>query len=388
MKKRKIAVFTGSRAEYGLMRGVVERLAADERVELHLVVSGSHLSERYGHTMDEILHDGFAPIHEADIDLEDNTPAGVCRSMGKGLAIYGRLLADLEPHLLMALGDRYESFCAVTAATLLQIPIAHLYGGAVTEGAVDDVLRHAMTKMSHLHFTSCERYRNRIIQMGENPARVWCVGSTGAENVRRLPALPEEEVRRYLGLPESVSYVVVTYHPVTLEKGEAAEEAEMLLEALSARRDLMYVFTGANADTGGNAVNERLKLRTEKDPRLRFFLSLGTERYIQAVRYSVGVVGNSSSGVGEVPSLGVPVLDIGDRQKGRERSSGVLHCPLEPQALAEALDILLSPSFRERARQARNPLEKNGSSLKIAQTVSTFPLDGILKKHFYEPEHI
>jgi len=380
--KRRIVFFTGTRAEYGLMRGILTCLAKKEYVEAHILTSGTHLAAQYGATADEIAKDGLAPSHTVDIGLEDNSPTGICRSMGQALDGYGHILAVLDPALLVVLGDRYESFCAVAAASVLRLPVAHLYGGETTQGAIDEALRHAMTKMSHLHFTACERYRRRVVQMGEDPARVWCVGSTGVENVHRLPVFTEAEVRGYLGIPSETPYVIATYHPVTLEEGNAAEETGMIADALAAREGLYQIFTGANADAGGLAVNEYLRQRAENDPRLRFFLSLGTERYINAIRYSSGVVGNSSSGIGEVPSLEIPVLDIGDRQKGRERSAGVLHCPAAPHAVRNALDTLFSPEFREIARTAVNPLDKPGTSATIADIIADYPLEGILKKKF------
>lgn len=383
MKKRHIVVFTGTRAEYGLLRRIIGHLAQNATVRLDLLVSGTHLSERYGHTLDEIRRDNFVPIHELTLPLEDNSPLGICQSMGAGMGRYGRALAGLAPDLLIVLGDRYETFCAAAAATMLRIPIAHLYGGATTEGAIDEALRHAITKMSHLHFTSCEKNRERIIQMGEDPARVWNVGSTGVENATLLPVAPESQVRAFLNIPPSVPYVVVTYHPVTLEGGDPVAEVEILVEALCKQKGLYLVFTGTNADAGGSAINARLERLVFENSNIRFFLSLGFERYVQAVRHSKGVVGNSSSGLLEVPSLGVPVLDIGDRQKGRERADSVLHCKLEVQELSSALEMLLSPESRHQARLVANKQINQCPSQEMARIISDYPLTGILKKHFY-----
>lgn len=384
MKKRRILVFTGSRAEYGLLRNVIRLLSENEHVELHLLVSGTHLSQKYGGTIREIQQDKFAPIHTVDMELDKNDPVGVCFSMGKALSGYADTMHQLSPDILLILGDRYETFCAAAAASILRIPIAHLFGGEATEGAVDDVLRHAMTKMSHLHFTACERYRHRVIQMGEAPDRVWCVGSLGVENVHLLPVLPEKDVRDYLNLPQDMPYIVATYHPVTLEREKAVHEVEMLLKVLSARPDIATVFTGSNADAGGQEINELLQKYVASHPNFRFFMSLGVERYINTVRYSKGVLGNSSSGVGEVPSLGVPVLDIGNRQKGRERADSVFHADLDEDKVSVALNTLLQPESQRLARYALNPLDKPHTAQRIADTVANFPLQGLLMKSFFE----
>lgn len=382
--KRRILVFTGSRAEYGLFRNVLRILAKNEQVDLFLLVSGTHLSSQYGRTLEEIERDNFAPVYAVDIDLNRNDSVGVCHSMGKSLAGYADAMQKIAPHLLLVLGDRYETFCAAASASMLRIPIAHLFGGEVTAGAIDDVLRHAITKMSHLHFTACDRYRHRVIQMGESPERVWCVGSLGVENVHLLPVLSEDIVRSYLNISEDRPYIMATYHPVTLEREQAIQEVEMLLKILSAHTELTTVFTGANADAGGLEVNAFLQTYGNSHPNFRFFVSLGVERYINAVRYSKGVFGNSSSGIGEVPSLGVPVLDIGNRQKGRERAASVLHADLNEKEITAALDTMLELQSQQRARTTPNPLDKPHTAQNIADIVANYPLNGLLSKTFFE----
>jgi UDP-N-acetyl-D-glucosamine 2-epimerase, UDP-hydrolysing len=382
VKKRKITVFTGTRAEYGLMRTMIMLLARNDAVDVQILVSGAHLSPIYGDTLREITRDDFAPVHQVDINLSDNSPVGVCVSMGKAITGYGMMLQKLSPDLMVVLGDRYESFCAVAAASVMNVPVAHIYGGGTTQGAIDEVFRHAMTKMSHLHFVSCEQNRCRVLQMGEAPERVWLVGSTGVENILTLPVLAEREVRKKLSLPEGAPYMVATFHPVTLGGAPAREQIDLLLDALQAQDDLYYVFTGANADAGGQAINDMLRTRATVDPKMRFFMSLGVLLYINAVRYSVGVVGNSSSGVGEVPSLKVPVLDIGDRQKGRERSTAVLHCSPEAKALRDAIARMRTEAALQLARTAKNPLEKPHPSKSIADILARHSLTGILYKKF------
>ncbi|ABM29606.1 UDP-N-acetylglucosamine 2-epimerase [Nitratidesulfovibrio vulgaris] len=382
--KRRILVFTGSRAEYGLFRNVIRILSENDQVELHLLASGTHLSQEYGFTIKEIENDNFAQVHAVSIDLEKNDSVGVCHSMSKGLSGYAEAIQRLAPDILVLLGDRYETFCAAASASILRIPIAHLFGGEATEGAVDDVLRHAITKMSHLHFTACDIYRRRVIQMGENPKHVWCVGSLGVENVHLLPVHSEYDVRTYLNIPQAIPYLVATYHPVTLEREQAIDEVKLLLKVLTAHQNIITVFTGANADAGGQDINILLQDYASSHPNFRFFMSLGVERYINAVRYSIGVVGNSSSGISEVPSLGVPVLDIGNRQKGRVRANSVLHADLNTKKITAALHTMLQPATRSLARDTTNPLDKPHTAQRIADTVATYPLKGLLAKTFFE----
>lgn len=383
MDMRKVVVFTGTRAEYGLLRPMLSHLSQCLDVTLTLLVSGTHLSPQFGSTIEEIKKDSFAPVHIEDIGIGDNTPLDVCVSMAVALDRYSRALHELNPDILVVLGDRYEGFCAVTAAAILGIPVAHLFGGCTTQGAIDEALRHSMTKMSQLHFATCEENRHRLLQLGENPARVFTVGSFGVENVHNLPVLNENEVRSRLGIPENVPYFVVTYHPVTQEKKSSLESVYALLDALR-RQDAFYVFTGANADSGGGKINKFLKKEEGRDGKMRFFMSLGVLLYINSARYSVGVVGNSSSGVGEIPSLGIPVLDIGDRQKGRVRSPAVLHCADDSDSIANALRLMRSDKTVIRARTTPNPLDIPGSVKKVCEIIRTYPLRDILKKEFFD----
>lgn len=382
--KRRILFFTGTRAEYGLLKSVVCKVSDRYDVYPELLVSGSHLSALFGSTIQEIEKDALTPFHTVDICLNDNSSKGVCNSMGLAMSRYGAILEELHPDLLVVLGDRYEAFCVVAAAAVQRIPVAHIHGGETTQGAVDEYFRHAMTKMSHLHFASCESYRQRIIRMGEEPKRVWNVGALGVENIQTIPILPEQDVRAFLGLPMQVPYVVGTYHPVTLHEHSPEDQISRILKALESCSDLHVVFTGANADPGGSRINSLLKQWAANSPRAHFFLSLGVERYLNAVRYAAGVVGNSSSGILEIPSLGIPVLDIGPRQQGRERSRAILHCESEEAELLQALRLLLSSETRERARQESNPYDQPNTADIIAEKVASYDLQGILFKRFYD----
>lgn len=383
MDIRKIVVFTGTRAEYGLLRPMLSYLSQCHDVRLTILVSGTHLSRQFGNTIEEIKKDSFAPVHIEDIGIGDNTPLGICSSMSVALERYSRALHELNPDILVVLGDRYEGFCAVTAAAMLGIPVAHLFGGCTTQGAIDEALRHSMTKMSQLHFATCEVNRHRLLQMGEAPSRVFTVGSFGVENVHKLPVLEEKDVRTRLGLPEGVPYFVATYHPVTQEKKSSLESVRALLAALRGQ-NAWYVFTGANADSGGGEINDFLREEAGRDDNMRFFMSLGVLLYINAARYSIGVVGNSSSGVGEIPSLGIPVLDIGDRQKGRVRSPAVLHCADDFESIAAGLKLMRSDEAVLRARTTPNPLDISGSTEKVCEVIRMYPLNDIIRKEFFD----
>lgn len=382
--KRKIAIFTGTRAEYGLMRRLIKELASREDVDPVLIVSGSHLAKEYGGTIDEILADNFVKAHKIDIGLSDNSPTGVAAASGRGLSLYAEFLDSWRPDLLVLLGDRYETFVAASAATLCRVPLAHIHGGEITEGAIDDALRHAITKMSHLHFTSCEAYRNRVVQMGENPDRVWVSGSLGVENIRKLPRWTSEKTRKELDLPANAPYVIATWHPVTLSDQESAATVRHIIDAIMEYPDLFCVFTGANADAGGKRINDCLIAEAEHNRRLRFFMSLGAQRYIMAAAYSRAVLGNSSSGLCELPGMGVPILDIGDRQKGRLRPQGVLHCDPDPESIGKGVGVLLSREFSEVAKNAVNPLEKPDSAFNIATIITKYPLDKLRRKIFWD----
>lgn len=382
--KRKIAVFTGTRAEYGLLRSVIAELASKENIDLKIIVSGSHLAKEHGETILEIQADNLAETEIIDIGLEDNSSQGIAAATGRGVALYGKFLQEWQPDLLLILGDRYETFAVASAAVLTRIPIAHLHGGEITEGAIDDALRHAITKLSHLHFTSCDRYRQRVIQMGEDPNLVWAVGSLGVENTRKLPQPNADEMRAILGLPANGPFIVATWHPVTLGTGNGTHELKQILDALSHYPHLYYIFTGANADAGGKAINTYLQSEAANNKHLRYFPSLGVKRYIQAVRCATAVIGNSSSALIELPGLGIPILDIGDRQKGRERPAGVWHCEAEHNSILSGLRHIFSPQFSIEAAQAQNPFYKPQTAKTIADLITSFPIQKLQRKHFHD----
>lgn len=381
---RKIAIFTGTRAEYSLLKPLLQGIQHHPCLDLQLIVSGSHLAEVHGMTVDAVLADGFVPDACVPVLLAGGATSTLHDCMGRALQGYGAVLQNLEPDIVVLLGDRYEAFCMAAAATANNVPLAHIHGGELTLGAMDDVFRHAITKMSHLHFASCERYRQRILQLGEQPDRVWQVGALGVENVHSLPLLAEQEIRNFLGMG-SQPYLLCTFHPVTLEPGCAVRHVHNLLTALAAFPAYGVVFTGANSDPEGEAVNILLQEHCRHSGLGHaFFLSLGGLRYLSAARYAACVLGNSSSGIVEVPSLGTPVLDIGDRQAGRERAACILHSSPEVDDIVKKLQIAVSPAQRECVRTSPNPYDTPGTSAAILDVLHTFPLKKLSRKVFYD----
>ena len=364
----RICVFTGTRAEYGLLTPLLKRLQAESDVELSLLVTGTHLSERHGRTVDAIRADGFPIGAEVPLPLTDDAPLGVALAMGEAVSGCARALDVIAPDLLVLLGDRWECLACATAACLLGVPVAHIHGGETTEGAVDEQFRHAVTKMSRLHFTSCEAYRKRVIQLGEAPDTVFNVGALGVENVKTVEPMDKTDLETDLGLPLA-RCLLVTYHPVTLAEDGAAETEGFFagLETVLAEDEgLTAVITGANADPGGSLVDARAAALHEKFPeRTLITPSLGLVRYLSAMRHCAAVVGNSSSGILEAPSFNVPTVNVGDRQKGRVRADSVFDCAPGAEAVAEAIRHALSPQAAHIVKQTRNPYEKYGTSQRI-----------------------
>lgn len=394
--QRTICAFTGGRAEFSLSRPILERLEAMEETRLTLVVTGGHLSPRQGETWREIEQAGFTPARRIEILQAADTSLATATAMGLGVMRFAEALESLSADLVLLLGDRFETLAAATAAAVCRLPVAHVHGGEITRGAMDDAFRHAITKLSHLHFASTASHRRRIIQMGESPDRVFHVGAPGVEAALATPLLDRRAVAEALRLDEGRPYFLVTWHPATLggvcasDRGRLDDEvavAELvaLLEALARFPDHAAVFTGANADPGGDAVNRTLAQAERADAaRMRVFLSLGQRRYLSAAAHAAAVVGNSSSGVIEIPSLGVPVVNIGDRQAGRDCSPAVLHCPARAPAIAAALGEALSPARRALCRAAPNPCHKPGTAAAIAEILRTFPLRDLVRKSFFD----
>lgn len=382
---RKICIFTSTRAEWGLQQGLAELIRDADNLQLQLLVSGSHLSAKLGMTMDEVEAAGFHIDERVDILKFGDSPIGICQTMGLALSGYGEALQRLSPDLLVILGDRYESFCLAAAAQVLRIPIAHIHGGETTEGAVDEAFRHSITKMAQIHFTSCEVYRNRVMQLGEAPESVFNVGALGIENIRKIQCLTRAELEASLQFSLQAPVFLVTFHPVTLEHATAGAQVQQLFDALDRFPEHQIIFTKANADTDGQVINEMIDRFAAINPqRCLAVASLGLKRYLSAMKICSAVIGNSSSGILEAPILKVPTVNIGDRQKGRLRVKSIIDCEADANAISQAIDTALSESFRRDICDLIHPSEQADTAQKIVRMLATVELQGIIKKSFHD----
>ena len=382
---RKICVVTGSRAEYGLLSGLMRAIQEDKDLQLQVIATNMHLSPEFGLTYREIEKDGFQIDKKVQMLLSSDTPNATTKSVGLATIGFADAYEDLQPDLIVVLGDRFEILAAVSAALFFKIPVAHLHGGEITEGAYDDSIRHAITKMSHLHFTSTEAYRQRVIQLGEQPDRVFYVGAIGVENIKRVPLMSQAELEDSIRFKLGEKSLLVTYHPVTLENHTAADQCRNLLKALDEFPDYKIIFTLPNSDTDGRVIvrliNEYVSLRPE---RCMAIPSLGLQRYLSALKCVSAVVGNSSSGIIEVPSFGIPTLDIGNRQKGRIAAESVVHCGNDSRSIIEGMQQVLSDVFRKQVKHVLNPYEKRDTTKNIYKIISTYPLENLRQKKFYD----
>ena len=381
----RVGVVTGTRAEYGLLKPLIEKINRDCGMELCLIVTGAHLEERFGYTCQEITEDGYPIAYQVPMDLQSDTPRGICLSMGKELAGLAEVFEQAKLDLLFLLGDRYETLAAAITAMMFRVPIAHLHGGEITEGAVDDAVRHSISKMSALHFTSTEAYARRLRQMGEESGRVWNVGALGVENIKQISYLSRDELcGRYSPL-FAKPYIMVTYHPVTLERGMAKRQFEQLLQVISRRKEYHYIFTYANADMEGNEINRLIRRYVAEHENACAFKSLGQIGYLSALRYACCVAGNSSSGIIEAPSFHIPTINIGSRQKGRECSKTVVSCESSAKEIEQAFAYALSKEFIDSCRQYQNPYEGENTSERIMEITRAALNTGIsLKKSFVD----
>ena len=386
---RKICIVTGSRAEWGLLSGLARKIADDPELELQIIATNMHLSPEFGLTYREIERQGFRINRKVEMLLSSDTANATGKSVGLATIGFSDAYEDLAPDMLLVLGDRYEILAAVTAALFYKIPVAHLHGGEVTEGAYDDAIRHAITKMSHLHFTSTEEYRRRVIQLGEQPERVFHVGAIGIDNIRHIDLLDKKVLEEQLDFPFDRKTVLVTYHPETLDAIPVEEQFRNLLEALDDRQDIRILFTLPNSDTGGRIIIRMIEEFVARNKqRVRTYTSLGQLRYLSALQFVAAVVGNSSSGILEVPSFGKPTLDIGNRQKGRLAADSVVHCGVSGTEISEGLDRVLSDAFAKQAACTQNPYEKKDTALEIWRVLKNYPLNGIVQKTFYDIRHV
>jgi GDP/UDP-N,N'-diacetylbacillosamine 2-epimerase (hydrolysing) len=381
---RRICVVTGTRAEFGLLRWLMEEIKASEALTLQLVATGMHLSPEFGLTYREIEQAGFNIDAKVEMLVSADTASAVTKSMGLGLIGYADVYARLSPDVIVLLGDRFEIFAAAAAAMIAGIPIAHLHGGETTEGAFDESIRHSITKMSHLHFVAAEDYHNRVIQLGEQPERVFLVGGLGIDAIKRTTLMTREALEASLDFRFGPRNLLITFHPVTLESQSSADQMSELLSALDALQDTHLIFTMPNADTGGRELAAMVDAFVATHPNARVYNSLGQLRYLSCMRFVDGVVGNSSSGLAEAPSMGIGTIDIGDRQRGRLRASSVIHCNPTCEQISQALATLYGPDFKESLTQVVNPYGTGGASKRIVEVLAKHSLDQLVKKKFYD----
>ncbi len=381
---RKICVVTGTRAEFGLMRWLMQEVQTTPGLALQVLATGMHLSPEFGLTYKEIEQAGFAIDARVEMLLSSDTSTAVTKSMGLGMIGYADAFARLSPDLIVVLGDRFEIFAAAAAALIAGIPVAHLHGGETTEGAFDEAIRHSITKMSHLHFVAAEDYRKRVIQLGEQPERVFLVGGLGIDAIKRVTLLDRETLEASLDFKLGSRNLLITFHPVTLEGQSSGRQMAELLDALGELKDTHLIFTMPNADTGGRELASMVNAFVATHPNARVYSSLGQLRYLSCMKLVDGVIGNSSSGLAEAPSMGVGTVDIGDRQKGRLAAASVIHCQPEKSSILRAVQQLYEPVFREALPTMVNPYGNGGASQKIVDVLKHFPLSGLLKKSFYD----
>lgn len=380
---RKICVVTGSRAEYGILRNLMAAIKADPELQLQVIATNQHLSKLQGETYKEIERDGFTidyKVYMADDEAPDNANT-TAKSISRGVSGFADAFDALHPDLLLILGDRYEMLAVASTALIYKIPIAHLHGGEITEGAFDDAIRHAISKMSHLHFTSTEAYRNRVIQLGEQPERVFNVGALGVENVMKNDFMSKEEIESSLNFRLTDKCLLCTYHPVTLSNMSSEVQVLNLLKALDYYKDYHIIFTYSNSDTNSQIIIKRIQEYVDRNKgRCMFIPSLGQRRYFSALKYMTAVLGNSSSGIIEVPSFGIPTLDIGDRQKGRIAADCVIHCGYSIEEIKEGLEKVVNyPS-----KAIDNHYYKEGTCEAIFNIIKNYPLENLVQKSFYD----
>lgn len=382
---RKICIATGTRADWGLLSTIAKELKAHDDVKLQIVATNMHLSPKFGNTYKEILADGFKINAHVPLLDDTNSPGDTVRSMSIALRGFADAFEELKPDLVVILGDRFEMLAVASAALIFKIPVAHIAGGAISEGAYDDSIRHSITKMSQIHLTETEEYRNRVIQLGEQPERVINTGSIGVYNILNLPLMSKEEIEEQIKMEINSNTLVVTFHPATLDAQDPGEQCQNMLAALNSHPECNLIFTYPNNDTQGKEIITLIEEFAGRNRgRVRVFPSLGVIRYLSVLKYAGGAVGNSSSGIVEVPSMGVPTLDIGIRQQGRIAAPSVWHCGVSQKEIEEGLNKILSPEFRELANQKINPYKQDDTLNKIVDALCNTSLENLTIKHFYD----
>ena len=375
---------TGSRADYGLLKRLMKLIDLDPEMKLQIIVTGSHLSPKHGLTYKEIEEDGFQIGFKVDIIENIIDAQSTAKAMSKAQNEITKILIEIKPDLMVVLGDRYEILSAVISALLSGVPVAHIHGGEVTTGAFDDAIRNAITKMSHLHFAATEISRNRVIQMGEIPANTFNFGGLGVDALQSFNLLSQEEVEKNLQKKFGKKNLLVTYHPETNSKKSASEQIQILLDALSLKKDINLIFTGVNADPGSGEISRAINQFVQSNSNARYYASLGQSLYLSTLLYCDGVVGNSSSGILEVPTLKKATINIGNRQLGREMAESVINCELDSGSIAKSIDEIYSKNFKVVLSKVSNPYGRGGASLKIFEEIKKSDLSNLVVKSFHD----
>lgn len=367
---RKICVVTATRAEYGLLKPLMELISKSDDLELQVVATGAHLSPEFGLTYRGIEADGFIINEKVEILLSADTSSSIVKTMGIAMLGMAEIFSRLNPDLLLILGDRYEMLAIASAATIFKIPIVHLHGGEITEGAYDDAIRHSITKMSHLHFTSTEEYRNRVIQLGENPENVFNVGAIGLDNIANMKLLTKEELEENLDVKFLKYNYQVTFHPETLGELSSSQQFKNLLDAIDIQEDSFFIFTKANADTDGRIINKMIdEYVVENSHKAKVFDSLGSLRFLSVVKLCDAIVGNSSSGILEAPSLDTITINIGDRQKGRTQAKSIINVSNSIEDITGGFKLIRDGNFRAKLGSVTNPYDNGGAANKILKEI-------------------
>ena len=384
--KKKVGVVTATRAEYGLLKNVMHAINDSKDLELVLFVTGTHLLSEYGSTIDSIIDDGFAINEKIDILMRNDNPAAISKTMGIAAMSFGDAFERNPIDMLVVLGDRYELLPICQAAMCHRIPIAHISGGEATEGLIDEAVRHCVTKMSYLQLPSCEEYKKRIIQLGENPNRVFNFGDVGVENIKTVHLMEKNELEKSINVMLHKPYFCVTFHPVTLENCTAELQIDELLNVVECLNEYDFIITKSNADSGNQIINKKIDEFVAKHNNSYCFESLGLVRYLSLLKYSCGVIGNSSSGIIEAPLFGIPTINIGDRQKGRIKASSIIDCQPSQSDITESIRLAVSNSFIQNNCDGSSPFSCDNTAVNIVDKIREFIVDDNidLKKSFYD----
>ena len=379
----KVCVITGTRAEYGLLKRLMFEIRKNKKLRLNTIVTGMHLSKKFGLTYKEIIKDGFKINKKINLNLRSDATDGIIKSINKGSLGFVKAYKKLKPDIILVLGDRYEIFAAVIAACFSKIPIAHLHGGEITEGSIDEALRHSITKMSHVHFVAAKEYKQRVIQLGENPNRVFNVGGLGVDNIKHLKLLSKTELEKDLNFNFKKRNILINFHPETLNKLSVRKQFNEVLMALKKFNNINLIFTMPNADIGGGVIYKMIKNFVKNHKNARYFISIGQLRFLSCLKYIDGMVGNSSSGLLEMPSFKKGTVDIGDRQLGRLKAKSIISVKVNKNEIIKGINILYKNKFKNKIKKIKNPYGEGGASIKIVQILLKIKIKDILKKKFF-----